>query len=74
MKLEQATLFPAVDLQPTTGKRQGKTSERLKRVDTDLETQRTPHLILSTESGGDLGRWRKRPQGWCPRCDKSGGH
>ena len=36
----QTTLFPTDDLQPTTGTRQGKTSERLKRVDTD------PELIL----------------------------
>ena len=37
MKPEQTTLFPTADLQPTTGTRQGKTSERLKRVDTDPE-------------------------------------
>ena len=37
MKSEQTTLFPNVDLQPTKRLSQGKTSERLKRVDTDLE-------------------------------------
>ena len=37
MKPEQTTLFPTVDLQPTTATRQGKTTERLKRLDTDSE-------------------------------------
>ena len=37
MKPEQTTLFPTVDLQPTTGTKQGKTIERLKRLDTDAE-------------------------------------
>ena len=37
MKSEQTTLFPTVNLPPTTGTKQGKSIERLKRVDTDLE-------------------------------------
>ena len=37
MKSEQTTLFPNVDLQPTKRLSQVKTSERLKRVDTDRE-------------------------------------
>ena len=37
MKPEQTTLFPTDDLQPATGTRQGKTSESLKRLDTDSE-------------------------------------
>ena len=37
MKSEQTTLFPNVDLQPTAGTKQGKTIERLKRLDTDTE-------------------------------------
>ena len=37
MKSEQTTLFPTVDLPPTTGTKQGKTIERLKRLDTDAE-------------------------------------
>ena len=43
MKPEQTTLFPTVDLPPTTGARQGKTIERLKRLDTDAELRE--HLI-----------------------------
>ena len=37
MKPAQTTLFPTVSLKPTTGARQGKTIERLKRLDTDAE-------------------------------------
>ena len=39
MKPEQTTLFPTVDLQPATGTKAGKTSERLKRLDTDRNSE-----------------------------------
>ena len=44
MKPEQTTLFPTVVLPPTTGTKQGKTIERLKRVDADSELR---ELLLS---------------------------
>ena len=42
MKPEQTTLFPTDDPQPTTGTKQGKTTERVKRIDTDSELRKLP--------------------------------
>ena len=64
MKPEQTTLFPTADLQPTTGTKQGKTTERVKRIDTDSELRKLP-ISYCRLNRGDLARWRKRAQGWC---------
>ena len=65
MKPEQTTLFPTDDPQPTTGTKQGQNHRTRKADRYRFGTQKTPHLLLSTESRGDLARWRKRAQGWC---------
>ena len=49
MKSEQTTLYPTVDLSPTTGTKQDKTVEHLKRVDVDRELweRRIPYCRLN---------------------------